>query len=315
MPWLVGIDEAGYGPNLGPLVVASVSVFLPDGAPSCAEILSSVVRRAADDDDGRLIVDDSKQVHVGPNGLAKLERAVLPVFLLEVPSDSWTLGDYVDRIAAATSATDLQAEPWYDAAEVLPVEITAQEWADVAGRISSVGIDWGPIRSVIMPTPRFNALLDHWQNKACVEASAVISLLQEARALPGVEPVVIAVDRLGGRTHYAAIIQTAYPDGWVVALEESAECCRYTLAGLERHIELSFQPRAESEHLPVALASMTCKYLREICMRQFNRYWQARVPGLKPTAGYPVDAGRFFQAIRGVMRQLRLSADQVWRRK
>src|SRR5947208_1634913 len=31
MPWVVGIDEAGYGPNLGPLVQAAVALRLPDG--------------------------------------------------------------------------------------------------------------------------------------------------------------------------------------------------------------------------------------------------------------------------------------------
>ena len=28
--WVVGIDEAGYGPNLGPLVQAAVGLYLPD---------------------------------------------------------------------------------------------------------------------------------------------------------------------------------------------------------------------------------------------------------------------------------------------
>ena len=29
MPWVVGIDEAGYGPNLGPLVQAAVILWMP----------------------------------------------------------------------------------------------------------------------------------------------------------------------------------------------------------------------------------------------------------------------------------------------
>ena len=34
MPWVVGIDEAGYGPNLGPLVQAAVALHLPDDDPA-----------------------------------------------------------------------------------------------------------------------------------------------------------------------------------------------------------------------------------------------------------------------------------------
>ena len=46
MPWVVGIDEAGYGPNLGPLVQAAVSLYLPDGDPAGWDTLKPVVRRA-----------------------------------------------------------------------------------------------------------------------------------------------------------------------------------------------------------------------------------------------------------------------------
>ena len=49
--------------------------------------------------------------------------------------------------------------------------------------------------------------------------------------------------------------------------------------------------------LATALASMTAKYLRELHMIQFNAYFQARVPGLKPTAGYGLDAWRFLDDI------------------
>ena len=52
---------------------------------------------------------------------------------------------------------------------------------------------------------------------------------------------------------------------------------------------------------------MACKYLREVCMRQFNRFWAKHVPGLKPTAGYPTDAKRFYDAIRPAMARLGMS--------
>jgi ribonuclease HII len=61
-----------------------------------------------------------------------------------------------------------------------------------------------------------------------------------------------------------------------------------------------FMPEAESAHLPVALASMAAKLTRELLMARFNRYWQARMPELKPTAGYRQDGWRWLQELGSV---------------
>ena len=50
-------------------------------------------------------------------------------------------------------------------------------------------------------------------------------------------------------------------------------------------------------------------------MDAFNAYWSARVPGLKPTAGYPVDAARFRKAIETLCEERGLDLSAWWRRK
>jgi ribonuclease HII len=78
-------------------------------------------------------------------------------------------------------------------------------------------------------------------------------------------------------------------------------------------VRVTFRPRADADHFAVALASMLSKYVRERLMAEFNRFWLERVPGLKPTAGYPADAARFWQAIRPAAAQLGLPDAAVWR--
>jgi ribonuclease HII len=80
-------------------------------------------------------------------------------------------------------------------------------------------------------------------------------------------------------------------------------------------VRITVMPKADVKHFTVALASMISKYVRELLMREFNRFWQAHVPGLKPTAGYPQDAVRYIDAIRPAMAKLGIAERLVWRRR
>src|ERR1700733_10422249 len=78
MAWRIGIDEAGYGPNLGPFVMTAVSCRLPDDLAEADlwQTLSAGVRRERAKDD-RLLINDSKMVYSASRGLAELETTVL----------------------------------------------------------------------------------------------------------------------------------------------------------------------------------------------------------------------------------------------
>lgn len=318
MPWLIGIDEAGYGPNLGPMVQSSVAMHVADKEADLWNSLSSVVRRAGDKADARLLIDDSKRVHEGASGFARLERGVLAALAHDMMLPC-TLGDLIKAIGSETCHSELLREAWFDVTMVQPVEVGLESLLN-SGRELRAGLNrsetpLGPLRTVITPTPRFNALLEKFGNKSNVLAEGVIGLLQANRKLPGDEPIVYLVDKLGGRNFYAAMISTAFSDGWVVAEREGPEICSYRIIGVEREIRLVFQPRADGTHFAVAMASMLSKYFREVFMRQFNRWWASHIPGLKPTAGYPSDAKRFMEAIRKKAKALGFEESAIWRRK
>ena len=50
-------------------------------------------------------------------------------------------------------------------------------------------------------------------------------------------------------------------------------------------------------------------------MQVFNQFWAEHVPGLKPTAGYPVDAVRFQQDIADAQARLAITDDVLWRER
>jgi ribonuclease HII len=313
MPWVVGIDEAGYGPNLGPLVQSAVALNLPACDPAGWETLRPAIRRAHERADARLLIDDSKKVYTR-GGLEALERGVWSI----VAPDPHTLHDFLWSCGEVPAwGEDLRGEAWFDGDDAIPFHIDpGHEWEASEPVRTAIGERWyGDYR--IVPAPRFNRIVDEFGSKAVVLGRGLVELLTATTtAMPAdAEPLIFQCDKQGGRNYYAALVQEAFPDGWVVAERESAEESRYRIENLPREVTITFRPRAEADSVAVALASMLCKYLREVCMRQFNRFWATHVPGIRPTAGYPLDAKRFFDEIRPAMARLGLVADQVWRKK
>ncbi|CAN5572663.1 hypothetical protein BH11PLA2_BH11PLA2_48170 [soil metagenome] len=333
MPWVVGIDEAGYGPNLGPLVQAAAILWMPPEDLSGWKTYSDSVRRCEDSVDDRFLIDDSKKVHSGSRKLQRLERTVLPLKNISI-----VLPENVRQItfrqllspvfSTAVEETDdpgLCVEPWYDPQMLLPREWDAVEVETCLEMFSR----WCTVSSSYFIQPRIataseiNKVIHATGNKASVLANGLIELLRFSlqfsknvcdETLQG-ESILFLCDKQGGRHFYAPLLQEAFPDGWIVADREGPAESRYRVMNLGRDITVSFRPKADGDSVSVALASMLAKYLREICMMQFNAFWAKHVPGLKPTAGYPLDAKRYYAEIEPAMESLGIAKDAVWRVK
>ena len=72
----------------------------------------------------------------------------------------------------------------------------------------------------------------------------------------------------------------------------------YKLLKDNKMIKIAFVSEAENYSLPVALASCFAKYIRELLIHEFNKYFTGKYPNLKPTKGYYKDGVRFLTDLR-----------------
>ena len=74
-------------------------------------------------------------------------------------------------------------------------------------------------------------------------------------------------------------------------------------------MKVHFLAKGETRQLPIALASMTSKYVRELFMDVFNRYFQLHCQGITPTAGYYTDGKRFLADLKSYGLAARLAPE------
>jgi hypothetical protein len=316
--WRIGIDEAGYGPNFGPLVMSAVACRVPpDLADGCLwKALRRAVRRAGGRGVTHLLVDDSKKVYQSGKGLADLERTVLAALLCLSHPNAKCLADLIARLCVDGAAID---EAWYHGQTALPqaaasvhIESGAQK---LRAALDGAAVCWGPIYSVVINTPQFNAIVDRFDSKGAVLATGLLQLLRACLAHEPALDAFVVVDKHGGRNCYGPILQELSPDCWVVPLEERMERSLYEMRWPGRIVRVLFRPEADATSFEVALASVVSKYLRELCMEEFNAYWRGHVPEVRRTAGYPGDSTRFLNEIRPALERLQVPLDQVWRKR
>ncbi len=308
---VIGMDEAGYGPNLGPLVVGT-TVWRFDGHPGdvdpWAELSEVVSQSAPRKGDGRLHVADSKDVYNPSRGLVSLERTVL-AFLRVLGHEPKSFSELHRLLIAA----EPQSEPWFENADVaLPLDADHSEINDAATRLSECfaahNIIVEDIRCDVVLTRRFNDLVRDNDSKGIALSRTSVRLLRSVWDPDSTERVRVIADKHGGRNRYDELLEEAIDDRMIFRVQEGRERSVYRV----NKTELIFRTKAE-QHLPVALASMVAKYVREVSMELFNQYWCEHVPGLKPTKGYPVDANRFRNEIETTAAKLGLAEDDWWR--
>ena len=324
---LIGTDEAGYGPSLGPLVISATAWDCPQREINLYQILTDVVTDSheaakAGTQQHRLLIADSK-VACRSGRIDKLETTVL--LLLEL-LHGWTpksLSELVRAVMPDASEDFLDCHFWLKGRDVaLPLNLSngrkniRQEIGqNLRSRFRNAcqqnAIRLIEIRSAILLPPEFNKSVTGYGNKATLLSNKTLRLAAELMEKHS-DDTLIECDKHGGRSYYSAMIASALTDHRLKIIKESSEQSVYQWSQLNQECEVRFTAKGERQ-LPVALASMVSKYVREVFMVAWNDYWATEIPDIKPTKGYPQDAKRFLRAIAKVVKAKRISQHEFWR--
>jgi ribonuclease HII len=317
MAVLVGIDEAGFGPILGPMVVSSTTLTLPDRFIR-ADLWHLLQKSAADKRRhlaGRLLIADSKKVYSRSLGIKHLQRTVLACLrcLYTQPTALGELllmlcPDFLERLADY---------PWYEQAADYEISVDQADIEIAAGVFSNDlkanGMQLLTVRSCCLDVEYYNKMVAAVKNKANVLFTATSVLIKAAYDNFAADGLQVVVDRQGGRVHYRKNLLRMFPDSELKIIRESPNASSYELKTPGRKMRLHFVVGADAHFLPVALASMVSKYIRELLVANINRYFAEFDARLKPTAGYWKDGLRFVEDLKANLPHVSFDSNQLIR--
>lgn len=276
-----GIDEAGLGPILGPFCAASTTMQSPQ---NLKELLKDIPKKL-------FYVDDSKKVYQGKYGFQRLELNVLAFYTVlgrELPE---SINSFIPTLNS----------DWNIQNSSLPISVTKDQVYSSAESIRNIFNDRGikllDIKRTVVSPADFNKLIDIWDNKSIVCQKIINPLLRNC--IDKTSEHEIVVDKQGGRKFYKEYLDSLLENSNTEILFEQDNHSSYKT----KRANIHFMAKADSNNFTVALSSMFSKYMRELAMISFNKYWQERIPDLKPTAGYYTDGIRFISELQshGIM--------------
>lgn len=320
---VMGIDEVGYGPLLGPLVVSSCSFLLnmyPEEYPAVDLwlFLQESIGKKRKSLGNRLLVADSKKVYSRSQGIKQLERTCLTFANQFLDLKGKRFSQFLATLSV-DAVTQLSRYPWCAKAQVSLPEID-QGLSDKLGKVmDAAGVEFLDVRCCYTDVDKFNKIVSTTNNKSVIILDSILEMIQQiisATHFLNIKDILILSDRIGGRTDYSEML-SKLPDFEIEESSVEKGLSKYKLVSKNRTLEIQFKVKADDTFLPVALASMFGKYVREKVMGYMNEYFIEKQPGLKPTAGYWTDGLRFLEdlSVGGTLDEIDLPVSRIVRIK
>lgn len=303
---VVGVDENGLGPRLGPLVATAVALELAETGARRGYEPRRLARAAA-----RAGVGDSKatsafgaMAHAEGIALALIERVAG-----RVPAHVDDLLEAValDPLHGLRAPCDAKsaAQCWSASLALPAFGGSIDEGRAALARLERAGARPVRARSAIACVRVLNREVARRGSRLSVDLELFERLLLDARAALDVELSAIC-GMVGGIRRYAGYL--ARIDA--ASLEVIEEGPRRSIYRAPAIGEVRFEVDCDATHAPVALASMLGKYVRELLVERQGRFYRGHAPELPAASGYhdPVTA-RFVAGTARLRRRLAIADD------
>jgi ribonuclease HII len=322
---IVGIDEAGYGPSMGPLTIAATAWRVPIDCEltKMGELLAPEIQpRPLSKADTHVPIGDSKKVNSGPRAAESLSTGAS--FLLWLSQSASLESDAPMDFSSALShlapqdSTRVLAQDWYRS-EVAEEE-NGRNWnlnlfEPCVKKLHQNLITMAGVELRVFDEIEFNRIVAATGNKSTLlsEASLLLSKVLVERVCVDREPIEIYCDKHGGRNKYHGLVSHFFDNEWFTTLDEGTRLSRYQANWKQRSLSIQFAVGGDA-FFPTSAASILAKWTREQLMARLNTFWASKFSGpLTPTAGYYVDAVRFANEIESLANKLGFSKSQWWR--
>lgn len=303
---VIGLDENGLGPILGPLVATAATLQLKDEYDADALRL---IGEAQGIGDSKAVSAFGDMAHVEGVALAMFERVyggVASGFDELLARAAFGGHALLSSLCPSSSRPQCWGEP-----VGLPAfggDIAAGRRA--LGALEEAGARVRAIQTYVSCARRINDARADGIKLFDQDLHLFEQLTLYARAHVGVDAYFIA-GMVGGIRDYPPRLRHLSRDGCREARAERG-LRAYDIDGVGH---LRFEVDADARHLPVALASMFGKYVRELSTKRLNDFYRAHDAELEPVSGYrDPRTKRFIAATEALRKRLEIADDCFTRR-
>ena len=269
---IVGIDENGLGPRLGPLIATAASIEVQGYD---AKRLRSLGREIG--------IADSKQTS-GFGHMSRAESLTLAIAESAASTPITTADDLLEVLGLDTPKTlrsvcpggPTESQCWGETIPLPAFGGSLEKGRKMLAELAQGGVKVSRVRTVIACADMVNTSLAAGHSKVHLDLLLFERLILDARKNSPSDLTAIC-GMVGGIRKYPGYFRLLNNP------KSTAEPCVYSVPKVG---EVRFEIKADDRHLPVGLSSMVGKVVRELGMRRIVRFYQSHDSSLADVSGY-----------------------------